>query len=186
MQRECRRASETDRDCMEKGTRAFVSYIRGYKEHHCKFIFRFQDLPLGPLATSFGLLRMPKVSETSNKRGKKQAIVNDFVPSEVDPETVKYADKTREKQRQLNLKRKAQEASTEGKDGNQQGKNKAQQHAPKKQKVQHVANNEKEKQQQVHEGKMSKTQRMRHKDEDADMLEEYRMLRKVRTHLSQL
>lgn len=35
-----RRESETDRSVMEKGTRAFVSFVRGYKEHHCKFIFR--------------------------------------------------------------------------------------------------------------------------------------------------
>ncbi len=35
-----RRESETDRAVMEKGTRAFVSFVRGYKEHHCKFIFR--------------------------------------------------------------------------------------------------------------------------------------------------
>ena len=27
---------------MEKGSRAFVSYVRGYKEHHCRFIFRVQ------------------------------------------------------------------------------------------------------------------------------------------------
>ena len=27
---------------MEAGTRAFVSYVRGYKEHHCKYIFRIQ------------------------------------------------------------------------------------------------------------------------------------------------
>jgi hypothetical protein len=27
---------------MEAGMRAFVSYIRAYKEHHCKFIFRMQ------------------------------------------------------------------------------------------------------------------------------------------------
>ena len=146
------------------------------------FIFRFLDLPLVPLATSFGLLRMPKVSETSNKRGKKQAIVSDFVPSEVDPETVKFADKTREKQRQLNLKRKALEASEDVKDGKQHSKCKFQQHASKKQKTQLEISKEKEKQQQAHEGKMSKTQRMRHKDEDADMLEEYRMLRKVSRH----
>ena len=29
-----------DRDLLEKGTRAFTSYIRAYKEHHCAFIFR--------------------------------------------------------------------------------------------------------------------------------------------------
>jgi Domain of unknown function (DUF4217) len=35
-----RRAAESDREVMEKGTRAFVSYVRGYKEHQCRFIFR--------------------------------------------------------------------------------------------------------------------------------------------------
>jgi ATP-dependent RNA helicase DDX55/SPB4 len=29
-----------DRDALEKGTKAFTSYIRGYKEHVCAFIFR--------------------------------------------------------------------------------------------------------------------------------------------------
>ena len=29
-----------DRDLLEKGTKAFTSYIRAYKEHHCTFIFR--------------------------------------------------------------------------------------------------------------------------------------------------
>ena len=26
---------------MEKGIKAFVSYIRAYKEHHCSYIFRW-------------------------------------------------------------------------------------------------------------------------------------------------
>jgi ATP-dependent RNA helicase DDX55/SPB4 len=30
-----------DRDFLEKGTKAFTSYIRAYKEHHCAFIFRY-------------------------------------------------------------------------------------------------------------------------------------------------
>jgi ATP-dependent RNA helicase DDX55/SPB4 len=29
-----------DRDLLEKGTKAFISYVRAYKEHHCAFIFR--------------------------------------------------------------------------------------------------------------------------------------------------
>lgn len=36
-----RTAAKKDRDVMEKGARAFVSYIRAYKEHHCSFIFRW-------------------------------------------------------------------------------------------------------------------------------------------------
>ena len=30
-----------DRDVLEKGTKAFISYVRAYKEHHCAFIFRY-------------------------------------------------------------------------------------------------------------------------------------------------
>lgn len=37
-----RKEAETDREAMEKATRAFVSFVRGYKEHHLKYIFRIQ------------------------------------------------------------------------------------------------------------------------------------------------
>jgi ATP-dependent RNA helicase DDX55/SPB4 len=30
-----------DRDMLEKGTQAFTSYVRAYKEHRCSFIFRY-------------------------------------------------------------------------------------------------------------------------------------------------
>ena len=29
---------------LEKGLKAFVSFVRGYKEHHCSYIFRFIDM----------------------------------------------------------------------------------------------------------------------------------------------
>lgn len=35
-----------DREMLEKGTKAFTSYIRAYKEHHCAFIFRYVGSPL--------------------------------------------------------------------------------------------------------------------------------------------
>lgn len=35
-----RKMVTTDRDMLEKGTKAFTSYIRAYKEHYCSFIFR--------------------------------------------------------------------------------------------------------------------------------------------------
>ena len=100
---------------MEAGTKAFVSYVRAYKEHHCKFIFRLQvqqyyrgcsgmmhipsalgsgqqqprwmlwllqDLSLGHLATSFALLRLPRMPEI-----KKSGKLEGFTLSAVDPET---------------------------------------------------------------------------------------------------
>ena len=47
-----------DRDVMEKGTVAFVSYVRGYKEHDLKYIFQAKHLDLNALAMCFGLLKV--------------------------------------------------------------------------------------------------------------------------------
>jgi ATP-dependent RNA helicase DDX55/SPB4 len=81
---------------MEKGTRAFVSYMRGYKEHHCRFIFRYKELQLAKLASAFGLLRLPRMKEI---RKAPKAATAGFEESAVDPDSVPYAEKAREKQR---------------------------------------------------------------------------------------
>lgn len=75
---------ESDRDIMEKGTRAFVSHIRAYSKHECSLLLRvkvfrcmvfverrseflfFQDLPLVDVALTYGLLRLPKMPELKN------------------------------------------------------------------------------------------------------------------------
>eukprot|EP00958_Prasinococcus_capsulatus_P007668 scaffold706_cov418-Prasinococcus_capsulatus_cf.AAC.36 len=114
-----------------------------------------------------------QVGELSNRRGKKQAVVNDFVPSQVDPGTVKYLDKAREKQRQRNLKRKAEMEDQGG-----QAAAQAVGTESKRTKLASAARTE-QLTPATKEARMSKAQRMRHKDEDAEMLAEYRMLRKV-------
>ena len=58
-----RRLSETDRLAMDHGIRAFVSFLRAYKEHQCTYIFQFSELEMGWLASSFGVLRLPKMKE---------------------------------------------------------------------------------------------------------------------------
>lgn len=50
---------------MDKGTKAFVSYVRGYKEHHCKYVFQLADLSLEHVGYMFGLLRLPVMKEVS-------------------------------------------------------------------------------------------------------------------------
>jgi hypothetical protein len=37
---EIRKLVLRDRDILEKGTKAYTSYIRAYKEHQCNFVFR--------------------------------------------------------------------------------------------------------------------------------------------------
>ncbi|KAL6772411.1 hypothetical protein ACKKBG_A30145 [Auxenochlorella protothecoides x Auxenochlorella symbiontica] len=104
-----RAAAEADRAFMEAGVKAFVSYVRGYKEHHCRYIFRIQDVPLGQLATAFGLLRLPGMPEVK-KAGIRLA---GFEPSAIDVDSIKFKDKAREKQRQALLKKREAEGPRE-------------------------------------------------------------------------
>ncbi|KAL7539931.1 hypothetical protein ACHAWF_006545 [Thalassiosira exigua] len=94
-----RQLAMKDRDILEKGTKAYTSYIRAYKEHQCGFIFRFASLDLGLLASSFALLRLPKMPELRDKK------LPNFVPAgpEVDIHAIPFRDKAREAARQKRL-----------------------------------------------------------------------------------
>ncbi|EED92238.1 predicted protein, partial [Thalassiosira pseudonana CCMP1335] len=102
-----------DRDVLEKGTKAYTSYIRAYKEHHCGFIFRFASLDLGVLATSFSLLRLPKMPELRDKLGK---LNFQAAGPEINIHAIPFLDKTREAARQ---KRLAAELAAGGKNAKQ-------------------------------------------------------------------
>ncbi|XP_024971318.1 DEAD-box ATP-dependent RNA helicase 18 isoform X2 [Cynara cardunculus var. scolymus] len=95
-----RAAAKKDRDVMEKGLRAFVSYIRAYKEHHCNYILRWKDLEIGKLGMGYGLLQLPSMSEV-----KQNSLSTDgFIAAEdINLEEIKFKDKSREKQRKKNL-----------------------------------------------------------------------------------
>ncbi|CAL4958408.1 unnamed protein product [Urochloa decumbens] len=101
-----RSAALEDRNVMEKGLRAFVSFIRAYKEHHCTYIFRWKDLEIGKLAMEYGLLQIPSMPEVKHH----SLSLEGFIPvHDVDVTQIKYKDKAREKQRKKALKRKAEE-----------------------------------------------------------------------------
>lgn len=137
-----RRDGETDRAVLERASRAFASYVRGYKEHHCRYIFRAQDLKLGKLATALGLLRLPRMPEVRKALGRAATAaaaagggggsggdgkqpqhrplraaaergLDGFVPSEVDPDAVPFRDRVREKQRQHALRKQRQQEDKE-------------------------------------------------------------------------
>ncbi|EQC32301.1 hypothetical protein SDRG_10048 [Saprolegnia diclina VS20] len=87
----------TDRDVLEKGTKAFISFLRSYKEHQCQFIFRFRDLDLARVAVGFCLFQLPKINEL-------RALESiQFEPAGVKVVDIPYKDKAREKQRQAKL-----------------------------------------------------------------------------------
>ncbi|EOA23096.1 hypothetical protein CARUB_v10003883mg [Capsella rubella] len=96
-----RSAAMKDRAVLEKGLKAFVSFVRAYKEHHCSFIFRWKELEIGKLAMGYGLLYLPSMSEIKQHRLSSEG----FTPVEgVKFEDIRFTDKSREKQRQQNLK----------------------------------------------------------------------------------
>lgn len=91
-----RRMAETSREAMERGAKAFVTYVRAYKEHRCPFIFRFHCLDLGRLGNAFGLLRLPSMPELAKAR---RGSLSGFQPSPVDPSEVPYSDPAKERAR---------------------------------------------------------------------------------------
>jgi ATP-dependent RNA helicase DDX55/SPB4 len=112
LMQEIRQMAIADRDIYEKGTRAFVSYVQSYAKHEAAYIFRIRELDLGAIATSFGLLRLPKMPELNRSSHLVQ-----FSSWEGNPDALTYADAPREKQRQERLKQleiKRQEAIEAG------------------------------------------------------------------------
>uniref|UniRef100_A0AC11B4K2 DEAD-box helicase 55 n=1 Tax=Ovis aries TaxID=9940 RepID=A0AC11B4K2_SHEEP len=108
-----------DRAVFEKGMKAFVSYVQAYAKHECNLIFRLKDLDFASLARGFALLRMPKMPELRGKQ------FPDFVPVDVNTDTIPFKDKIREKQRQKQLLEQQRKEKTENDGGRKFIKNKA-------------------------------------------------------------
>ncbi|XP_042524967.1 ATP-dependent RNA helicase DDX55 [Dipodomys spectabilis] len=99
-----------DRAVFEKGMRAFVSHVQAYAKHECNLIFRLKDLDFASLARGFALLKMPKMPELRGKQ------FPEFVPVDINTDTIPFKDKIREKQRQKLLEQQIKEkAENEGK-----------------------------------------------------------------------
>lgn len=82
-----------DKNIFDKGTRGFVSHIKAYSKHKCNLLLRVKDLDLGKVATSYALLRLPKMPEM------KQHFQASFVgPSEeVNVNSLEYKNKQKQK-----------------------------------------------------------------------------------------
>ena len=76
----------------DKAKQSFVSYIRFYCEIDLKYIFDIKKLDLGNLASSFSLLKVPRVREILGKK-------IDFIPiSNVNPDELEYKNLNTKKQ----------------------------------------------------------------------------------------
>jgi ATP-dependent RNA helicase DDX55/SPB4 len=88
--------NKSDRDLFDKSTKAFVSWIRSYKEHQAHYIFQFKNVDLGALGHAFGLLKIPSMPELKTQ-------TMNYTPPSIDLNQLAYKDKQREKQRLLKL-----------------------------------------------------------------------------------
>nr|WCZ58627.1 ATP-dependent RNA helicase [Seculamonas ecuadoriensis] len=96
-----RSAAVSDRDVFERAQRAFVSYVRAYREHKLSFVFPFKQLDLGCLAALFALVTMPRMSDI--KTSKSSSSFTNM--RDVELASIPYKDKVREKARQERLKK---------------------------------------------------------------------------------
>lgn len=82
----------SDRDNVEKAKKAFVSYIRAYKEHDLRYIFEFKNIDIGQIANSFYLFRIPRVKEIIGKN------ITSFQQHQIDIDNIPWLDKNQEAQ----------------------------------------------------------------------------------------
>lgn len=90
----------TDRSIFDKANRAFVSHIRAYSKHECSVLLRMKDVPLGKVATSYALLRLPKMPEMKPEH---EAEFIGPEGEEINFTDIGYKDKIREQSRQKKL-----------------------------------------------------------------------------------
>lgn len=103
MMRKAKKIVETDRAVMLKSAKAYCSFVRGYQEHQLSFIFPKSSLDYGGVATSYCMLRLPRMKEILGKR------IPNFSQSRIDPETIPFRDRKQEKQRQDRMKKDKEE-----------------------------------------------------------------------------
>ena len=107
--------ASTEREFLELGTNAYVAMISAYLSHDCQIVCKvwgmfiviflllhslivyFTDLDMGNLANAFGLLRMPKISET------KKVDISTFQRVDIETSSIPYKDKENEAARQKKL-----------------------------------------------------------------------------------
>jgi ATP-dependent RNA helicase DDX55/SPB4 len=75
---ELRRGARTVPEILSLASRAFVSFIRAYKEHECRFIFQLKRIDLTDLTHGFGLFKIPNCGEIRHMNMLKVPIQPEF------------------------------------------------------------------------------------------------------------
>lgn len=89
-----------DRAVLEASEKAFLSYIRAYKEHKCSYLLKFDNIDVNSIAESFGLLRLPKFHEFKRLRAK----IDFHWDKSIKVRDIAFKDTRREAHRQRQIK----------------------------------------------------------------------------------
>lgn len=93
-------ATLADRAVLEASEAAFLSYIRAYKEHKCRYLLKLEDIDIDSVADSFCLLRLPRFHEFKKLKKK----ITPRNAEGVNIRDISFKDKAREKKRQADIK----------------------------------------------------------------------------------
>lgn len=95
----------TDRSMFDRANRAFVSHVQAYSKHECNVLLRTKDVPLGRVATGYGLLRLPKMPEMRPEHEAEFVgpPMTTTAGKEINFTEIGYKDKIREQSRQKKL-----------------------------------------------------------------------------------
>lgn len=98
---ECVRSSTLgDRAILEASERAFLSFVRAYKEHRCSHLLKVQEVDFNSIGDLYGLLRLPRFHEFSKVKGK----INLRNEEGIKIRDIGFKDKNRERKRQEAIK----------------------------------------------------------------------------------
>uniref|UniRef100_A0A915PPN8 ATP-dependent RNA helicase n=1 Tax=Setaria digitata TaxID=48799 RepID=A0A915PPN8_9BILA len=86
-----------EREILESGTRAFMSFIESYVRHDCNVVCSFKNLDVVGYGHAYGLLRLPRMKEFKHNN------LSDFKRSDLNTSEIPYKNAEKEKQRQEKL-----------------------------------------------------------------------------------
>jgi ATP-dependent RNA helicase DDX55/SPB4 len=95
-----RAALLADRAVLDVAEKAFLSYLRAYKEHRCGYLLPFNELDVSSVARSFSLVRLPRFQEFRKHR----ANLDFEKDGAVVVRDIAYRDESKEKKRQAEIK----------------------------------------------------------------------------------
>eukprot|EP01060_Flectonema_neradi_P000075 TRINITY_DN10064_c0_g1_i2.p1 TRINITY_DN10064_c0_g1~~TRINITY_DN10064_c0_g1_i2.p1 ORF type:complete len:598 (+),score=148.54 TRINITY_DN10064_c0_g1_i2:549-2342(+) len=112
--RNVRRQLIKDRDLCDTAVKAFVTWVRAYREHSLRYIFKLGKVDVIDLAHSFSLLRLPNMPELQHVSQARIPLEAEF--ASINPKNITCTTAEKEEQRQLRLADKAEKQAEKRKE----------------------------------------------------------------------